>query len=234
MDGLECLFHGTICFIKWTLTEKSVLVKFRGIKCIVNAMARSYQLKRRAERQDETRQKIIEAAIELHQAKGLAATSMSDIAARANVGRVTVYRHFPDEEALVGACSGQYFERHPLPDPEPWKAIKSPIERLRQGLHETYVFHRETDAMMSRVYTEARDLPVMGPYHAHWRRAADILVAGWSLKGRRKALLRAAIALALEYETWRTLIQDHRLTDDQAIELMLRLTCDCSEDGHRV
>jgi AcrR family transcriptional regulator len=215
------------------LTGNSVLVKFRGIRCIVNIMARSYQLKRRAERQDQTRQKIIEAAIELHQAKGLVATSMSDIAARAKVGRVTVYRHFPDEEALVGACSGQYFERHPLPDPEPWKAIKSPIERLQRGLRETYAFHRETDAMMSRVYAEARDLPVMAPYHAHWRQTTDMLVAAWSSKRRSRPLLRAAIALALGYETWRTLIHDHALTDDQAIELMLRLTCDCSEDAQR-
>jgi AcrR family transcriptional regulator len=216
------------------LTGNSKLVKFRGIKCIVNIMARSYQLRRRAERQDQTRQKIIKAAIELHQAKGLAATSMSDIAARANVGRVTVYRHFPDEESLVGACSGQYFAHHPLPDPEPWKSIEPAIDRLRQGLSDTYTYHRETEAMMSRVYAEARHLPVMAPYHAHWRRATGILVAAWPLKGRRKALLRAAIALALGFETWRTLIHDHGLTDKQAIELMLRLTSDCSEDTHRV
>ena len=60
-------------------------------------MGRSYQLKRRAERQDETRQRIIEATIELHQTVGPAATTVTDIAQRAGVGRVTVYRHFPDE-----------------------------------------------------------------------------------------------------------------------------------------
>jgi AcrR family transcriptional regulator len=90
-------------------------------------MTRSYRLKRRAERQDQTRQKIVEAAIALHQDKGLAATTMADVAERAGVGRVTVYRHFPDEAALVGACSGQYFERHPLPDPELWLEIADPV-----------------------------------------------------------------------------------------------------------
>lgn len=190
-------------------------------------MARSYRLKRRAERQDETRQRIVDAAVELHQAKGLTATTISDIAERANVGRVTVYRHFPDEESLVGACSGQYFERHPLPDPVPWRSIRDPIARLRRGLRETYAYHRETEPMMSRVIADARDLPIMAPYHAHWRNAAGILAAAWPAKRRGKSL-RAALGLALSFDTWRTLIRDQGLTDDQAIELMLRLAGDGS------
>ena len=48
-------------------------------------MARAYQLKRRAERQDETRQRIVEATIELHQTIGPAATTVTEIAQRAGV-----------------------------------------------------------------------------------------------------------------------------------------------------
>jgi AcrR family transcriptional regulator len=191
-------------------------------------MARSYRLRRRAERQNETRQKIVDAAIELHQTKGLAATSISDIADRAKVGRVTVYRHFPEEESLVAACSGKYFEHHPFPDLALWGVIQDPIARLRRGLQETYAYHRETEPMMSRVIADARDLPIMTPYHAHWRRAADVIVADWPVTGGRKALLRAAVGLALSFDTWRTLIRDQGLTDDQAIELMARLTADGS------
>src|SRR5436305_13264877 len=83
-------------------------------------MGRSYELKRRAARQDQTRQRIIEAAIELHQTIGPAATTVSEIAERAQVGRVTVDRHFPDEPTLARAFSGQDFERNPLPDAEHW------------------------------------------------------------------------------------------------------------------
>jgi len=114
----------------------------------MKSMKRPYQLKRRAESQDRTRQKIVDAAIALHQSKGLAATTVEDIARRAKVGKVTVYRHFPDEVALVGACSGQYFQRHPLPDIEDWRNIGDPPERLRRGLRDTYRYHRETEAMM--------------------------------------------------------------------------------------
>ena len=199
--------------------------------CITNIMKRSYQLKRRAEGQDRTRQKIVDAAIELHQAKGLAATTMNDIAERAKVGKVTVYRHFPDGAALVSACSGQYFQHHPLPDPEGWRRIQDASERLRRGLRDTYAYHRATEPMMIRVLAEARDLPVMVPYHSHWQRAADILAAAWPVSDRRKAPLKAALALALSFDTWHLLVRAQRLTDDQAIELMMRLTSDCQPNA---
>ena len=193
-------------------------------------MTRPYRLKQRAERHDQTRQRIIEAAIELHQTIGPAATTVTDIAERAQVGRVTVYRHFPDEPTLARACSGLYFERHPAPDPDRWRAIADPVERLRTGLSETYAHHRATEAMISHVLADARDHPVMAPYHVHWRRAADILAAGWRVRGRRRTMLRAGIALALSFDTWRTLIREQHLDDDQAVELMVRLTCDCASD----
>ena len=189
-------------------------------------MTRSYQLKRRAENQGRTRQKIIDAAIDLHQTKGLAATTIRDIAERAKVGNVTVYRHFPDEAALVGACSGQYFQHHPLPDIEAWRCIRNASQRLRRGLRDTYAYHQETEPMMTRILSEARDLPVMDPYHAHWQRAADALAAAWPASGRRKAPLRAGLALALSFDTWQLLVRRQRLTDDQAINVVMRLVGD--------
>ena len=186
-------------------------------------MSRPYTLKRRAERQDQTRQRIVEAAIELHQTIGPTATTISQIADRAGVGRVTVYRHFPDELTLARACSGQYFERNPAPDPERWRAIADPEERLRTALHETYRYHRATQQMISHILADARDHPVMAPYHRHWRQAADVLLEPWPVRGRQRKPLRAAIALALSFDTWHTLSQEHGLTDPQAVELMLRL-----------
>ena len=189
---------------------------------------RSYQLRRRAERRNETRQRIIDATIQLHQTIGPAATTFSEIAERARVGRVTVYRYFPDEPTLSRACSGHYFEQHPFPEPNSWQVIPDPLERLRMGLRETYAYHRSTEAMMTHVLADARDHPVVAPYHSHWRRAADILAAPWRARGRRRALLIAGITLALSFDTWRTLVREQELTDDQAIELALRLTGDCA------
>lgn len=190
-------------------------------------MTRSYQLRRRAESQGRTRQKIVEAAIELHQTKGPAATSMNDIAERAKVGKVTVYRHFPDDAAMFNACSGMYFQRHPFPDPESWRSIPDASERFRQGLSDTYAYHRSTEAMMNHVLAEMRDDPLMAPYHDHWQHMAEILIAPWPVTGHGKNMLKAAIALALSFGTWRALVQENGLTESQAVELMLRLTCDC-------
>ena len=55
-------------------------------------MTRKYELKKRAERQEETRLRIVEAAVELHRTKGPARTTFSDIAALAGVQRHTLYR----------------------------------------------------------------------------------------------------------------------------------------------
>jgi AcrR family transcriptional regulator len=187
-------------------------------------MARAYQLKRRAERKDETQQRIVEAAIELHQTIGPNATTVSQIAERAGVGRVTVYRHFPDELTLARACSGWYLQQNPPPDPENWKAIEDPAERLRVALRESYAYHRANAAMFEHVLADARDHPVMRPYHDHWSRAADVLAEPWPLRGQERTRLRAGIALALSFDTWRTLTQENGLTDRQAATLTSRLT----------
>jgi AcrR family transcriptional regulator len=191
-------------------------------------VAREYQLKRRAEHQNATRRRIVEAAVELHQAVGPAATTISQIADRAGVGRVTVYLHFPDETALFEACSGHYFARHPFPDPEAWRTIADARERLRAGLRETYAYHRETEQMSAHVLADVRDEPVMAPYHDHWDRMVDVLAAGWGLRGRRRLMLRAGIALALGFETWRSLVRDRGLDDEEAVAVALRLADDDS------
>ena len=186
-------------------------------------MARKYELKRRAERQDETRQRIVDATIELHQTIGATRTTISEIAERAGVGRVTVYRHFPDEATLFRACSGHYFAQHPFPDIDHWRQIPDPLDRLRAGLRDSYAWHKDNEKMISMALAEARDLPVMAPYHSYWERAAETLASAWRARGRRRANLRAAIALALSHDTHRTLTREQHLTDEQAIALMIQL-----------
>ncbi|MGB8623187.1 MAG: TetR/AcrR family transcriptional regulator [Paracoccaceae bacterium] len=185
---------------------------------------RKYQLKSRAKRQQKTRQRIVDAAVTLHQRKGIQATSMSDVADLANVGRVTVYRHFPDELTLTEACSAQYFTDNPLPDVEAWEDIADPSARLRTGLRETYSYHRSTRTMMSCVLAEARDHPVVAPYHAHWRRAAEVLADAWSAPAPERPVREAALAVALGFDTWRTLAVDNGLDDGAAVEVMIKLT----------
>jgi len=197
-------------------------------------VARSYRLNARATRQDATRQRIVDAAIALHQTVGPSATTVTDIADRAGVGRVTVYRHFPTELELAQACSGHYFATHPAPDLGAWAEIDDPIARLRTGIRAAFAYHDANQAMMTRVLADARDHEVMKPYHAYWAQAADVLVAAWRRRGRRRAELRAAIALALSFDTWRTLIGQEGLDNERAVDLLVGMIAGEPAAGRRV
>src|SRR5262245_31201341 len=118
-------------------------------------MPRTYQLKRRAERQQETRQRIVEAAVALHTTVGPARTTVSAIAERAGVQRHTFYRHFPDERSLMLACSGLWQEEHPLPDPAAWRSIGDGEARLRRGLGELYAFYESNAESMAPLVRDA-------------------------------------------------------------------------------
>src|SRR3954465_7661526 len=101
-------------------------------------MARTYTLKRQAEQQAQTRQRIVEAAVKLHGTLGPALTTLSMVAEEAGVQRHTLYAHFPTERDLFLACSGLALERGPLPDAEGWRAIRDRTKRLQTGLGEIY------------------------------------------------------------------------------------------------
>src|SRR5215216_7229516 len=91
---------------------------------------RKYEKKQRAEAEAQTRLRITESAVELHVTLGPARTSISAVAEHAGVRRSTLYRHFPDERALFGACSAHWREANPRPDVSRWASIEDPGERL--------------------------------------------------------------------------------------------------------
>ena len=101
-------------------------------------MARTYTLGKRAKQQAQTRQRIVEAAVDLHGSVGPAATSLSMVAERAGVQRHTLYAHFPEERLLFEACSGLAMQRDPMPDPRPWREIGDLREKLGTGLAALY------------------------------------------------------------------------------------------------
>lgn len=189
-----------------------------------------YELKKRAERQEETRMRITRATLELHETVGPALTTRSAIAERAGVGRPTVYSHFPDELSLGRACSALDMSENPLPDPDPWEAVEDPEERLRAALAEVYAFFRRREGLWTNIMRD-RDLPgfrddpdvreIMRPIFEHWRRMKETLIADWEPPEGRARYLAAAVGLALDFQTWRALVRREDLTDEQAIELMV-------------
>ena len=197
---------------------------------------RKYELQRRAERQEETRRRIAAATAALHEEVGPARTTISAIAARAGVERLTVYRHFPEERELLRACQQHYLTAHPPPDPAPWAAIADPAERLHAALRALYAYYRETEAMTANVLRDLPAVPALAEVAADLPRfyaaVRAMLAAGWDMPDKGHALVLAALGHALDFETWRSLARRQGLTDEQAVEVMVRLVR-CLAEGER-
>ncbi|HXR61137.1 MAG TPA: helix-turn-helix domain-containing protein, partial [Solirubrobacterales bacterium] len=121
---------------------------------------RKYEKKRRAEAEAQTRRRITESAVELHGTLGPARTSMSAVAEHAGVRRSTLYRHFPDEKALFGACSAHWAAENPPPDVTRWEKIENPEERLALALDELYAYYRQAGGMLDKLLRDEATVPV--------------------------------------------------------------------------
>jgi AcrR family transcriptional regulator len=193
-----------------------------------------YELKKRAERQEETRLRIARATLELHEILGPALTTRSAIAERAGVTRPTVYSHFPDELSLGKACSSLELSDNPLPDPRPWQEIADPEVRLRVALAELYAYFRRREGLWTNILRDQEmphidddpgahetDDEIMEPIFLHWERMRETLAGGWESPGGPPQPLLGAIGLSLDFQTWRTMTRQQGLSDEQAIELMV-------------
>jgi len=190
----------------------------------MSSETRPYRKKKRAELEEQTRLRITESAVALHERLGPAHTSISAVAERAGVRRSTVYRHFPDDEALFDACSSHWRAANPPPDPSAWVAIDDPGERAETALRELYAFYGRTEAMYVSLLRDAPLVPIiarkLGDFHGYLRAVQDVLMAGRGLRGHAARRTRAAIGHALAFPTWRSLARDQGLTDDEAVALM--------------
>jgi AcrR family transcriptional regulator len=189
----------------------------------MSTQKRTYRMRRRADAQAATRLRITESAVELHGTLGPARTTMAAVAERAGVQRSTLYRHFPDEEALFAACSAHFYALHPPPDIEGWGAIEDPDERLQKALAELYRWYRATGTMFDLLLRDEHVVPSVrkrfGAFHARLATACDVLMAGRRLGRPERVRARAVIGLALAFETWRGLCRDGDLDDAEAVEL---------------
>ena len=181
-----------------------------------------YRLKLRAARMGETRRRITEAAVDLHQKIGPLATTVKAIADRAGVGRPTVYAHFPDEQTLFDACTAHYFAGHPAPDPAAWAEEPDPSNRLIRGLTELYRDWTQIDPMADRVLRDHRVAPdrVGRGLVEYMSRCRDALAEDWTLTGAARRRVRAAVGHAVRFETWQSLVSDGGLSAKDAVAIM--------------
>src|SRR4051794_24675628 len=192
------------------------------------ARKRKYELKARAEAQEETRRRIVGATVALHQEVGPAKTTISEVAKRAGVQRLTVYNNFPDEASLLGACSLHWVAQHPPPDPATWQSIRDPVRRARTALTALYRYYRETERMSANVLRDAQSMPTLAATRERGRgafsgAARDALAPAGERGGPPNAGLRAALSVAMLFDTWNALARGEGMSDEEAAELAIAM-----------
>lgn len=192
----------------------------------MSSETRPYRKQARAEAEAQTRLRITESAMELHGTLGPARTTMSAVAEHAGVRRSTLYRHFPDEEALFAACSAHWDATHPAPDPARWSAIADPASRTAAALAELYAFYRDQQQMLSNLARDRELVPVVdrlfSGFDGYLDAVADTLLKGRPQRGRARAEVRGLLRLAVDFSTWRTLTAAAALDDERAAAVMCR------------
>jgi AcrR family transcriptional regulator len=173
-------------------------------------------MRRRAELVDQTRQRIVEAAVRLHTTIGPRSTSISTIAEEAGVTRLTVYRHFSDLEELFEACRAHWLADHRPPDVAAWRAIPELTERARRALTDLYGWFRTNNDYL---YPINRDEATMPPGALARRRAQSVAIANALVGGAESRTLRAVAGHVVSYWTWRSLTVDQGLSNDEAVDL---------------
>lgn len=173
-------------------------------------MTRRYQMQQRALSQEETRARIVEAAVALHENPGPKATTISAIAERAGVQRLTVYRHFPDDVSLFAACSSHWGVRNPPPDPVTWARIAAPEERVRAALTALYRYYRKSRGMLSSVLRDEADVPAvtqaLSGFRAYLEAVARDLGRGLPAEGPRGPAM-TTLRHAVQFQTWASLAE---------------------------
>jgi TetR/AcrR family transcriptional regulator, transcriptional repressor for nem operon len=121
---------------------------------------------------ENSRERILEAATQLTQAHGYGGLSIRDLAAAAGIKAASIYYHFPGKAELAAAVAHRYWERSVSVLDEIWNSYPDPLERL-QRYPQTFRWALENDnrmCMASFMGAEYADLPdmVKGEVQVFW------------------------------------------------------------------
>lgn len=168
---------------------------------------RPYRMEKRSQSVDQTRRRITEAAVRLHTSVGPSEATMTAVAAKAGVTRLTLYRHFPSKDELFGACMTHWRSLHPPPDPDRWRSIPAFEERLRTALSELYGWYAENEGDLYPIYRDAAHTPQSNRLARRQtnERQADAIVGDLDARPAARRRLRAAIGHVVSFWTWHSL-----------------------------
>lgn len=160
----------------------------------------------------------------LHAEVGPARTTISEIARRAGVQRLTVYNTFPETADLYAACQSEFLARNPPPPMPATSARKDPLLAFEDLLRHQYAWYRTKRAMQEKVHRDRHLIPELDALMARTTdarldAAAGDHVAAFHPPPARSRSLRAILRLALAYPSWE-LLADQGLSDIAIARLM--------------
>jgi AcrR family transcriptional regulator len=106
---------------------------------------RSYSLGKRAVQQADTRRRIVDAALDLYQERGVSGTTMQDIARRADVAPGTVANHFGSLEALATEVTERILGDLHMPTPDHFDGVDGLADRIHLMVHELAAFFERSE-----------------------------------------------------------------------------------------
>lgn len=185
---------------------------------------RKYSMSKRAEQQRQTRERIVDAVIDLHEKVGPANTSIKAVAENAGVQRLTVYRYFPDEKSLYHACTSRWLLSNPLPAVSDWESVCDASKRSHAALLAFCRYYRDTRSMWQSAYRDVDHVEAMrkpmGGIEEYLDAIRDDLLACWKVHGKQKQQLGITLRHCLRFSTWQSFEADG-LSDKQQAGLML-------------
>jgi AcrR family transcriptional regulator len=165
-------------------------------------------MRERAKAYQATRERIIRATFELHAVKGVAATTFSDIAARAGLAPATVIRHFPTTGDLVGACGAQVWQSLALPDPKDvFTNVDAPAERIGCLAREVCAIYARGELPIEGARNDRNAVPELDRLLRQLETALEQLVHEALAPYRPSDRVTQLCLTVLDYGVWRSLRQ---------------------------
>lgn len=185
-------------------------------------MSRPYSMTKRALHYEETRQRLVEAAVSLHAERGILTTKPAAVAARANVALTTYYKHFPNLDSLVRACTERGRQRNPPPDPATIAALPpEPGARVSMMVETLFQYYALREPWLFTGRTEVRFIPQLQQVMGGLAATRDAFVREALTPAGASPEAVAVTTALVDFWAWRTLRREAGLTQDEVVRVVV-------------
>ena len=169
------------------------------------SMPRRYVMDSRARTAEDTRRRIVEATFALHGERGIADTTMKDIAERADVGLGTVYHHFPTYNEAIQACGAHVLAVSAPPDAKIFEGAKLLDERVMRLAAELFAFYERCPGM-GKARADRHKFSALQDWMNQWDAAFAALVDEALRPARDRAAVAPVLMALLDFDVHARLV----------------------------